>query len=83
MEQHLKYLVHEFACMKTQTIEKHLFAEDVHFLNSDEEGSHTGPNYSAGQRSNDNKAGIWLLFNQLSLFRSISSLYKGQILQQL
>lgn len=46
------YLVHESARVKAQAVEKHLFAEDVHFLNSDEQRGHAGPNYRAGQRSN-------------------------------
>ena len=45
------YLVHESARVKAQAVEKHLFAEDVHFLNSDEQRGHAGPNYRAGQRS--------------------------------
>lgn len=38
--------------MKAQAVEEHLFAEDVHFFNSNEQGGHTGPNDRAGQRSN-------------------------------
>lgn len=38
--------------MKAQAVEEHLFAEDVHFFNCDEQGRHTCPNDRAGQGSN-------------------------------
>lgn len=41
--------------MKAQAVEEHLFAEDVHFFNSDKQGGHAGPNDRAGQRSNSPK----------------------------
>lgn len=44
----LLYLVHELACVEAEAVEEHLFAEDVHFLNSDEQGNHTGANDGAG-----------------------------------
>lgn len=43
-----RYLIHESACMKAQAIEEHLFAENVHFFNSDEQGNCTGSNNRAG-----------------------------------
>ena len=35
--------------MKAQAVEEHLFAEDVHLLNIDEQGGHTGPDDRAVQ----------------------------------
>lgn len=48
----LSYLIHELACMEAQAIEEHLFAQDVHFLNSDEQGNCTGANDGAGPSTN-------------------------------
>lgn len=46
------YLVHELAGVEAEAVEEHLFAEDVHFLNSDEQGNHTGANDGAGPSTN-------------------------------
>lgn len=46
------HLIHEFACVEAQAVEEHLFAEHVHFLNSDEQGNCTSPNDGAGPRTN-------------------------------
>lgn len=43
----LIYLIHKPACMKAQAIKEHLFAEDVHFFNSDEQRNCTGSNNRA------------------------------------
>jgi len=37
--------------MKAQAVKEHLFAEDVHFFNSDEQRGHTGPNDGTRKRS--------------------------------
>lgn len=57
------YLVHESACMKTQAVEEHLFAENVHFFNSDEQRGHTGPDDRTGQRS-------WIIYRCMSFDKS-------------
>lgn len=44
-----QHLVHKSACMKAQTAEEHLFAEDVHFFDSDEKSGHTGSNDRAAR----------------------------------
>lgn len=39
--------------MQAEAVEEHLFAEDVHFLNGDEQGNHTGANDGAGPGTNE------------------------------
>lgn len=46
------YLVHELARVQAEAVEEHLFAEDVHFLNGDEQGNGTGANDGAGTGTN-------------------------------
>lgn len=46
------YLIHELACVEAEAIEEHLFAEDVHLLNSDEQGNCAGANDGAGPGTN-------------------------------
>lgn len=68
--------------MKAQAIEEHLFAEDVHFFNSDEQGNRTGPNNRAGQRSNSGISQLGLhmvniyIINYLLICQVIVYIYK-------
>ena len=57
--------------MKAQAVEEHLFAEDVHLLNIDEQGGHTGPDDGAVQIKSGGQVNLacmkWL-FTLLSFF---------------
>lgn len=57
--------------MKAQAVEEHLFAEDVHFFNSDKQGGHAGPNDRAGQRSNSPKKKSQLGLRTVIIYLSI------------
>lgn len=46
------YLIHELARVEAEAIEEHLFAEDVHLLDSDEQGNCAGANDGAGAGTN-------------------------------
>lgn len=56
------YLIHELACVEAEAVEEHLFAEDVHFLNSDEQGNRSGANDGAGPSTNQQMSRLVVIY---------------------
>lgn len=53
--------------MEAEAVEEHLFAEDVHFLNSDEQGNRSGANDGAGPSTNQQVTTGSYLFHQVGI----------------
>lgn len=48
--------------MEAEAVEEHLFAEDVHFLNSDEQGNRSGANDGAGPSTNQQVSRLVVIY---------------------
>lgn len=59
--------------MKAQVIKEHLFAEDVHFFNSDEQRNRTGSNNRAEKSK---RIIFWLNLNNINIHISNTFLIK-------
>lgn len=57
-----RYLIHELACVEAEAVEEHLFAEDMHFLNSDEQGNRCGANDGAGPSTNQQVSRLVVIY---------------------
>lgn len=48
--------------MEAEAVEEHLFAEDVHFLNRDEQGNRSGANDGAGPSTNQQVSRLGVIY---------------------